>query len=73
MSLADIADLMGHKDLSTTQIYAKVEQEHLRAVVTKLAPLIPEPPSLKTVTQGDSAEKENNKLLIASGLEEERK
>jgi len=26
VSLADIADLMGHKDLATTQIYAKVEQ-----------------------------------------------
>jgi site-specific recombinase XerD len=26
VSLADIADLMGHKDLATTQVYAKVEQ-----------------------------------------------
>ena len=30
VSLADIADLLGHKDLATTQIYAKVQQEHLR-------------------------------------------
>lgn len=38
VSLADIADLLGHKDLATTQIYAKVHQEHLRTVVAKLAP-----------------------------------
>ena len=40
VSLADIADLLGHKDLATTQIYAKVQQEHLRAVISKLAPLV---------------------------------
>ncbi len=28
-SLADIADLMGHKDLATTRIYAKVEQTQI--------------------------------------------
>lgn len=39
VSLADIADLMGHKDLATTQIYAKVHQEHLRAAVTRITPL----------------------------------
>ena len=39
-SLADIADLLGHKDLATTQIYAKVQQEHLRTVVGKLSGLI---------------------------------
>jgi site-specific recombinase XerD len=38
-SLADIGDLLGHKDLATTQIYAKVQQEHLRAVIGKLTPL----------------------------------
>ncbi len=38
-SLADIGDLLGHKDLATTQIYAKVQQEHLRGVITKLTPL----------------------------------
>ncbi|HLG56867.1 MAG TPA: tyrosine-type recombinase/integrase [Vicinamibacterales bacterium] len=42
VSLADIADLMGHKDLATTQIYAKVQQEHLRKEVAKLAPLAPD-------------------------------
>jgi integrase len=36
VSLADIADLLGHKDLATTQIYAKVHQEHLRAAIAKL-------------------------------------
>lgn len=40
VSLADIADLMGHTDLSTTQIYAKVVQEHLRLAAAKLAPLV---------------------------------
>jgi integrase/recombinase XerD len=40
VSLADIADLLGHKDLATTQIYAKVLQEHLRAAVSKLTPLV---------------------------------
>jgi len=39
VSLADIGDLLGHKDLATTQIYAKVQQEHLRTVVSKLTPL----------------------------------
>ena len=40
VSLADISDLLGHKDLATTQIYAKVQQEHLRTVISKLTPLI---------------------------------
>ncbi len=39
VSLADIGDLLGHKDLATTQIYAKVQQEHLRTMVSKLNPL----------------------------------
>ena len=40
VSLADIADLLGHKDLATTEIYAKVLQEHLRSAVSKLTPLV---------------------------------
>lgn len=40
VNLADIADLMGHKDLATTQIYAKVEAEHLRSVISRLAPVV---------------------------------
>ena len=40
VNLADIADLLGHKDLATTQIYAKVLQDHLRHVVSKLTPLV---------------------------------
>lgn len=39
-SLADIGDLLGHKDLATTQIYAKVHQDHLRSVISQLTPLI---------------------------------
>lgn len=42
VSLADIADLLGHKDLATTQIYAKVQQEHLRSVIAKLGPIVGE-------------------------------
>jgi site-specific recombinase XerD len=55
-SLADIGDLLGHKDLATTQIYAKVHQEHLRTVIAKLTPLAdgvsaPNAPSIPTSTQ----------------------
>jgi site-specific recombinase XerD len=49
VSLADIADLLGHKDLATTQIYAKVQQEHLRTAISKLTPMVidatPVPPA----------------------------
>ena len=38
--LADIADLMGHKDLATTQIYAKVQIDHLRGALEQLGPLV---------------------------------
>jgi integrase/recombinase XerC len=72
VSLADIADLMGHKDLATTQIYAKVEQEHLRAVVTKLTPLISHEVSLKSVTREDLGENEQRNLLLISGLGEQK-
>lgn len=40
VSLADIGDLLGHRDLATTQIYAKVQQEHLRKAISKLSPLV---------------------------------
>ena len=40
VSLADIADLLGHRDLATTQIYAKVHQEHLRTAIAKLTPVV---------------------------------
>ena len=40
MALADIADLLGHKDLATTQIYANVQQEHLRTAINKLSGVI---------------------------------
>ncbi len=38
VSIKDIADLMGHGDMATTQIYAKVEQERLREMITRLSP-----------------------------------
>jgi integrase len=47
-SLADIGDLLGHKDLATTQIYAKVQQEHLRKVISKLTPLVGSPSPVKS-------------------------
>lgn len=40
VSLADIGELLGHADLASTQIYAKVYQEYLRGVVTRLNPLM---------------------------------
>jgi hypothetical protein len=40
VSLADIGDLLGRKDLATTQIYTKVQQEHLRTAVSQLNPLV---------------------------------
>ena len=71
VNLADIADLMGHKDLATTSIYAKVQQEHLRAVIAKLGPLVPisSDASLKCVTQTEIEAVEIQKLLPCSYLE----
>ena len=67
VSLADIADLLGHKDLATTQIYAKVQQEHLRSVVGKLAGLLPaadsSDASRKRVTHADPTHDDDQKLL----------
>ena len=41
--LANIADLLGHADFPTTQIYARVQMEHLREAVNRLSPLLPSP------------------------------
>jgi integrase/recombinase XerD len=68
--LANIADLMGHRDLATTQIYAKVQMEHLRSDVSRLSPLAPDV-SLKCVTPSVSGERNGRKLLKESGLEGE--
>jgi hypothetical protein len=68
VSLADIADLMGHKDLATTQIYAKVEQQHLRSVIDKLTPLIPAVVSPECVTRTEKTELENLNVLLLKGL-----
>jgi integrase len=50
-NLADIADLLGHKDLATTQIHAKVQQEHLRTVIGKLTGLAARRKIERCVTQ----------------------
>jgi len=61
VSLADIGDLLGHKDLATTQIYAKVQQEHLRTMISKLTPLV-----------GDaSPTKDSPRLIVAPGTNDE--
>jgi integrase len=63
-NLADIGDLLGHKDLATTQIYAKVQQDHLRSVVSKLQPLVGEviarDEEPKALTDGSDKEVDTN-------------
>jgi integrase len=60
VALADIADLLGHKDLATTQMYANVQQERLRTAINKLSGVIdPRAPHFcatnpNTATGGDS-------------------
>ncbi|MGF1477655.1 MAG: site-specific tyrosine recombinase XerD [Geminicoccaceae bacterium] len=39
MDLRFVQELLGHADISTTQIYTHLEQEHLRALVEKAHPL----------------------------------
>jgi site-specific recombinase XerD len=69
--LANIADLMGHRDLATTQIYAKVEVEHLREAVSRLSPLVPEEKevSLVCVTPAGVSPRAKPKLLNSGELE----
>jgi integrase/recombinase XerD len=66
--LANIADLMGHRDLATTQIYAKVQIDHLREAVSHLTPLVSNV-SLKCVTPTLSGVSGRPKLLKSSELE----
>ena len=68
VSLADIADLMGHKDLATTQIYAKVEQQHLRSVINKLTPLVALEVSPESVTRRTNPRDGNTKLFMKKGI-----
>jgi integrase len=72
-SLADIADILGHRNLSTTKIYAKVEQEHLRSVISKLGTVVPVNVSPKSVTQQEIPKKEDSKLLTTGNLGEDQK
>jgi hypothetical protein len=73
--LAHIADLMGHRDLKTTQIYAKVEVEHLREAVSRLSSLVPEGEegkvSRKGVTPARLMPGVSRKLLKENDLEAE--
>jgi Phage integrase family len=64
--LANIADLMGHKDLATTQIYAKVEMAQLRDAVSRLSSLALSP---ETVTCGPLEGGRSRKLLKEKSLE----
>ena len=57
VNLADIADLLGHRDLATTQIYAKVQQEHLRTVIAKLTPVVTDGAS---ISDPDALESESS-------------
>ena len=61
VSLADIGDLLGHKDLATTQIYAKVQQEHLRTMISKLTSLVDSPKPTKN----------SPRLIVAPGTHDE--
>jgi integrase/recombinase XerD len=63
--LADIADLMGHKDLATTQIYAKVQVEHLRTAAARLSNLVSRESVTQSLPEGSGA----RKLLQAGNLE----
>ncbi len=69
--MANIADLMGHKDLATTQIYAKVALDHLREAVSLLAPLVPAAVSPDCVTQTLTGWGTSRKLLTGKDLPEE--
>jgi hypothetical protein len=65
VSLPDIADLMGHADIRTTQIYAKVMQEHLRREIAKLAPLAELTGEVMVPPKGATSESRKEvKLLI---------
>ncbi len=71
--LANIADLMGHKDLATTQIYAKVEMAQLRDAVSRLSPLISTGESDEVspvcVTRAPFSPRGSRKLLKEKNLE----
>ena len=55
----------GDADLATTQIYAKVQQEHLRSVISKLSPLVPVLVTPENVTRDEITGKEKLNLLIS--------
>ena len=60
---------MGRADLATTQIYAKVQQEHLRRVISKLNYLVPVLVSPENVTGDVIPGKEKLNLFISNEME----
>ena len=68
--LATIADLMGHADLSTTQIYAHVQMDHLRDATSRLAHLLPTM-TPENDTRADLGNGREAKLLTPKKLEDE--
>ncbi len=74
--LANIADLMGHADLSTTQIYAQVQIDHLRDAVDNLTPLVPDSTpvtamSRTNVAQLESGTTEATQVLVSNEVSSE--
>jgi hypothetical protein len=73
MAGVSLADTLGHKDLATTQIYAMVQQEHLRTVIGKLNGCCPaQIPTMrhsKCVTHADHPAIDDRRLLTDGNLE----
>jgi hypothetical protein len=55
------------KDLAATQIYTKVQQEHLRKVIGELSSLLPV--SQKNTTQSQDGQQAERKLLKSDDLQ----
>jgi len=68
--LENIAELLGHSDLATTKIYAKLETAHLQEAVGRLAFLLPEEMSHENVTRADFEEGEDDKSFDEKSYED---